>query len=470
MAMATSTASSDRLGLNDRQSVSEVYYRRAKALSMGQMMTVANLEVVQVMLLMSQYLQGSQRSIQTWAIHGVAVKAALELGLHSELALQRNGPLEREVRTRTWYGCVMLDRTLSMTFGRPPIIPQTYIRTSLPRHLIQEPGGPEASRWSKVEGSTLFWNLSITLYSVMTAVIDELYETNIASSVTAPLSNTVATVIHVNQKLARWQAALPPSMALVDAAEVYQPTGSAMALKFRVILTLRYHNIHILSHRPILDRCLQALDGSVDVTQESTTLQQGWYLSKEACLQSAESIVRLIAACKSFSEKRPTISFLGAWWFSLYFTFNAALTMVAIKIIEQSYSPPTFDPGYTTSSGQIDEILRNAVNCIAGLDRQNQMVDKCAKFTATLIMMVQSLQASRDAASGNITCAPIVNIAPPNGDVSQNGSMMHNGGMDEAFTDLMSFLPSNLNEFQSTGAPYAMSELMGDLATGDLFW
>lgn len=53
------------------------------------------------MLLMSQYLQGSQRSVQTWAIHGIAVKAALELGLHSELAIQRFDPLEREMRIRT---------------------------------------------------------------------------------------------------------------------------------------------------------------------------------------------------------------------------------------------------------------------------------------------------------------------------------------------------------------------------------
>lgn len=66
------------------------------------------------MLLMSQYLQGSERSVQTWAIHGLAVKAALELGFHSELALQRFDSLEREIRIRTWYGCVVLDRSVDI--------------------------------------------------------------------------------------------------------------------------------------------------------------------------------------------------------------------------------------------------------------------------------------------------------------------------------------------------------------------
>lgn len=59
---------------------------------------------------MSQYLQGTQKSVQTWIVHGLAVKAALSLGLQSERANSRFPPIEQEVRRRTWYGCVMLDR------------------------------------------------------------------------------------------------------------------------------------------------------------------------------------------------------------------------------------------------------------------------------------------------------------------------------------------------------------------------
>ena len=64
---------------------------------------------------MSQYLQGTVKSVQTWAIHGLAVKAALSLGLHSTDAARRFSPLEREMRKRTWYGCVMLDRYISFS-------------------------------------------------------------------------------------------------------------------------------------------------------------------------------------------------------------------------------------------------------------------------------------------------------------------------------------------------------------------
>lgn len=53
-----------------------------------------------------------------------------------------------------------------------------------------------------------------------------------------------------------------------------------------------------------------------------------------------------------------------------------------------------FDQGYTNTAIRLDDILKSAVSCIARLDIQNPMVEKCAKFTATLIFMVQSLQMS----------------------------------------------------------------------------
>lgn len=59
---------------------------------------------------MTQYLQSTESSVQTWNVHGLAVKASYQLGLHSKHALDRYDPLEREMRTRAWYTCVVLDR------------------------------------------------------------------------------------------------------------------------------------------------------------------------------------------------------------------------------------------------------------------------------------------------------------------------------------------------------------------------
>lgn len=62
--------------------------------------------------MVGQYLQGTQKSTQTWNIHGLAVKAAMQLGLHSAEASQKLPPIEREVSKRLWFGCVILDRSV----------------------------------------------------------------------------------------------------------------------------------------------------------------------------------------------------------------------------------------------------------------------------------------------------------------------------------------------------------------------
>lgn len=117
---------------------SEIFIERAQALSTEIEMKSANLETgkyliflahslsghlellpppgvlltiaVQCLLLMAQYRQGTQRSDQSWNIHGQAVRAAIQLGLHSRSASSGLSLIEAEIRKRTWFGCMILDR------------------------------------------------------------------------------------------------------------------------------------------------------------------------------------------------------------------------------------------------------------------------------------------------------------------------------------------------------------------------
>lgn len=115
---------------------------------------------VQYLLLMGQFLQGTQKSVEAWAVHGLAVKAAFQLGLHSSEASKNFPPLEREIRKRTWFSCVVLDRysvrhcvsivlislisrrNLSMTFGRPSAIPDSYVKLEMPAETEVDPLSP----------------------------------------------------------------------------------------------------------------------------------------------------------------------------------------------------------------------------------------------------------------------------------------------------------------------------------------
>ncbi|KAL5591122.1 hypothetical protein FOBRF1_014679 [Fusarium oxysporum] len=109
LAMATSTASQDSVSSPSRRTSSDVFYRRAQKLCRNQMLRGTTLETAQYLLIITQYLQGTQNSLQTWTIHGLAVKAAFSIGLHSSDILKRFMPLEQEIRKRTWHGCILLD-------------------------------------------------------------------------------------------------------------------------------------------------------------------------------------------------------------------------------------------------------------------------------------------------------------------------------------------------------------------------
>jgi hypothetical protein len=133
LAMATITAVPGSASADARIEESDVFYQRGLGLCGSEIMRGTTLEVgkwlstllphfpffldfpdcislVQYLLLMGQYLQGTQKSIQAWTVHGLAVKAALQLGLHSRHASKVFSPIEQEMRKRTWYGCVVLDR------------------------------------------------------------------------------------------------------------------------------------------------------------------------------------------------------------------------------------------------------------------------------------------------------------------------------------------------------------------------
>ena len=60
-------------------------------------------------------------SLQTWTTHGLAVKAALSIGLHAKDASKKFSPLEQEIRKRTWFGCVVLDRCCFYCFTTLPL-------------------------------------------------------------------------------------------------------------------------------------------------------------------------------------------------------------------------------------------------------------------------------------------------------------------------------------------------------------
>ncbi|KAF9691803.1 hypothetical protein EKO04_010190 [Ascochyta lentis] len=332
IAMSIHVSPDSEISTNERAIRSGVFFSRAMALCDKQIRHGTSLEVVQLLLLMSQYLQGTDRSIETWNIHGLAVKAAYQLGLHSPNALKLYPNPEREVRKRTWFGCVLLDRTLSMTFGRPSSIPDKYVKLDLPSadamHLSLS---PNAASSSVGDASSQFYAATITLYIIMGEIVDLLYGDNLGCEIQYDVFDLASTILQFEQKY------------------------------------------------------LDVLGSPNPEPQQLKVLRQVGANSLRICVQSALDLIQMIRDV--LSPPNPRRHLLGAWWFALYYTFNAALIVYSALLVESQAKLQDQLTVFTTHDLTIDH-LQQAVECLSLLSDGTQMIEKCVQYTSHLAQLL----------------------------------------------------------------------------------
>ncbi|KAJ5097484.1 hypothetical protein N7456_008205 [Penicillium angulare] len=130
---------SARIDPEERADVAYSFYERAKKLLDVDLLADGSLALVQTLLLMGQYLQSTEMSNSCWNIIGLAVRVAQCIGLHHDpqncdqgcCSTQSLDQVEIEMRRRAWTGCIMLDRVLSLTYGRPLMVHSTTSQSQL---------------------------------------------------------------------------------------------------------------------------------------------------------------------------------------------------------------------------------------------------------------------------------------------------------------------------------------------------
>lgn len=335
-----------------RSAESDMYFQRGTKLcqdyiTLGKGM---NLDTLHYLLLTSLYLQGTQKSAQAWVTLGLAIRVAMQLGLHSSEASNRYALLEREIRNRTWYTCILLDRTLSMTFGRPPAIHQDYAQIDLPVPYCLL--SPESDTDKLDQMSVQFFDSTILLYSIMATAIERLYGQNLACGPSLTDMEVISQCFNLEKTLNEWRDTFcyPPLItsdelphAITEAEgsivtnEREAPPGSVPStwwpiyeLRLRTIITLRFNSIRLLIHRPALERMLTMLsmnDDNRTGTEQPNVIRQMGCGSVQVCTQSAIESINIISAV--VHSTGPARGLLGAWWFTLYYSEHIyALTVV----------------------------------------------------------------------------------------------------------------------------------------------
>lgn len=128
----------------------------------------------------------------------------------------------------------------------------------------------------------------------------------------------------MEQDLFSWERSLPASLAPITQANLSEMPREKLSdfdyfsWKFRVILTLRYLNLRVLLHRPVLIKFISASKSPHRDPQDLKLLNDIGMNSLEICTKSAMEIIDIVY--QVVSDPGWKQSLLGAWWFSLYYS------------------------------------------------------------------------------------------------------------------------------------------------------
>ena len=246
-----------------RQASAAVFFARAKRLL--DLEIAASVRQVQILLLFGLYLQSTNEPHQCWIYVGLAIRIAQNLELYRpETSARIPDPHYRNIVQKVWHGCVLMDRVLAMTYGRPCMISRA-VAESVPRpvpveaeYILLETSIPQAQIHGNAPTRIDFFNQSLGLYDLVFDILtnfylpgsqhDESFEDVYQHYFGRDSSRSFrTTILDVDHKLVTWNQKLPLHLQ-ISSGEGDCYTNS-MLRRQAVVLHQRYVVFLYLLHR-----------------------------------------------------------------------------------------------------------------------------------------------------------------------------------------------------------------------------
>ncbi|KAH7372169.1 fungal-specific transcription factor domain-containing protein [Cadophora sp. MPI-SDFR-AT-0126] len=277
-----------------------------------------NLEFVQALLILCHYLQGTLRLNECWNLVGLMIRTAFSIGLQLNPIDLPLPTVDKEMRKRVWWGCFIIDRTVSMKFGRPPSI-QEKDAEAVPLPLVVDDqyinNQTTNSRQPTGRPSiTAFFVHTIKLSKIIESALRILYTNKwkfpqpTESEKRVPLvpeeSNILGNVILLDGQLQSWWRERPIHLSqepIIAEGEIFQRQQN--------VLRVRYMQIRILIQRPLLS--MFSRQPIEDDFFRAITIA-----GAQTCILAAHQTVRMI--CDLYHR-----GLLNSSWYNLYYMFTS---------------------------------------------------------------------------------------------------------------------------------------------------
>jgi hypothetical protein len=212
----------------EKAALADLYYRRAALLLQTSGIGRCSQELLQALLLMSQFLHSTEWPRRCWVITGQAIRTAQALGLHIPSITSRLPQQDRELSRRLWHGCVFFDRMISMALGRPMVLSRADAEA------VPLPSGIDDAHLSQVvsmegvqpPGTTpraSFFVHGMKLVGLLERVLSTFYSTDLAesrrtggSSIDRLESLDFGAIVQIDAAFRKWEEAVPSELRLGD--------------------------------------------------------------------------------------------------------------------------------------------------------------------------------------------------------------------------------------------------------------
>ncbi|OJD29632.1 zn 2cys6 transcription factor [Diplodia corticola] len=348
-------------------------FEAAKSRLSFDILETGSMMLVQVLVLVANYVQKANKPNSGYNYLGLAKRVAVGIGLHREYSDWAVTPWQMEMRRRVWWGLVIFDTGASITFSRPIDSP-TGVDVGLPRNFRDTDLTRASSQFpDEAAETTVYTNLRCQ--ALFNMAIQDIFAALISGNYPSP-----EVLLQLDDsRIGGWLAHLPPYF------NEHAPQVPKFAL-CHAILHLRCRNFKIIMYRPFVMRSamLRNTARAARTRQESEDEQSQRMdpsspinLGIRRCLQAAAETITTTSALwfaeGAFSNAANNRTPM-ACWYGIYFVFQA----VIIPVVSLRNEP---------QSGQAEgwrRQVRQAVRTLEDMAHVNPTAARCLRVIARL--------------------------------------------------------------------------------------
>ncbi|KAI9837996.1 MAG: hypothetical protein M1819_006150 [Sarea resinae] len=401
---------------------------------------------LQAIVFMIMFLQSSAKLSTCYSYIGIALRSSLRMGLHRSVSSKFDA-IERESRKRVFWVIRKMDTYVGALLGLPQTLSDEDIDQEMPlevedQYITREgilpvPKG-EVSLFSASNAHTKLIQILAKVIKYIYPIKDLQY--NLAKSNQSYVVS-LTKISELEKDLQSWMENLPPDL---------RPHANASPEIARVqqLLRMAYGHVQMVLYRPFL----HYVSPSLQVSQTRPPNKRS-YACAAACVSVSRNVIHITA------EMQRGGLLIGAYWFTMYTTFFAILSLIYF-VLE--------NPDSSTS----DDILREAIegkDTLAALARRSMAADRCSATLTNLFSQLPDrirrnhspsthANKKRHAPSPHPASAPAVQSAP---DVRQPAPQAdgRDGAVQRASTLPDTMAPSS---FKQASLPYDNSLVFTD--------